>query len=386
MLLYLAEGAPIGFVWWYLAAVLRQEGVELTRITTLQAILALPWALKFAWAPAVDVMRGRHWGHRAWIGSMQFLMGLSLLPVAWLDLEAQFGWVFGCVVLHALAATTQDVAIDAYAIRIAPPDERGRLNGFMQAGMFLGRWLFGAGALLVADRVDRATVVPVLVCVIWGIMALLLFCRDIESTSHAWDEVAGRWSQFVSVLGRVLTKPVTWIGLAIALISGAGFEAVGVVAGPLLVDLEMESQTIGLFYTLSVMMTLMGGLIGGWIADRIGHRRAVAGFLVLLAGLIAVLSTVLKNPWMAYGMLILIYFGIGLFVTATYALFMDLTDPRLGATQFSAYMGATNGCEAWSALAAGYLIAAQGLPHRLPDHDRPLPARPAADPEPSGQR
>jgi hypothetical protein len=39
---------------------------------------------------------------------------------------------------------------------------------------------------------------------------------------------------------------------------------------------------------------------------------------------------------------------IGLFTAASYALFMDLTDPKLGGTQFSAFMAATNGCESWS--------------------------------------
>lgn len=34
---------------------------------------------------------------------------------------------------------------------------------------------------------------------------------------------------------------------------------------------------------------------------------------------------------------------------------MRLTDPRLGATRFSAYMGAINGCEAWAGLTAGQL-------------------------------
>jgi N-acyl-L-homoserine lactone synthetase len=46
----------------------------------------------------------------------------------------------------------------------------------------------------------------------------------------------------------------------------------------------------------------------------------------------------------------------------SYALFMDLTDPRLGATQFSAYMAATNGCESWSVWTSGRIVAAQGYP------------------------
>jgi len=57
-----------------------------------------------------------------------------------------------------------------------------------------------------------------------------------------------------------------------------------------------------------------------------------------------------------------LYVAIGLFTASSYALFMDLTDPRLGATQFSAYMGATNACESWSAVLGGRLIASSGYP------------------------
>ena len=44
---------------------------------------------------------------------------------------------------------------------------------------------------------------------------------------------------------------------------------------------------------------------------------------------------------------------------------MDLTDPVLGGTQFSAYMGATNLCEVWAVRVAGRFAgagaAARGL-------------------------
>jgi hypothetical protein len=49
-----------------------------------------------------------------------------------------------------------------------------------------------------------------------------------------------------------------------------------------------------------------------------------------------------------------------MFTASSYALFMDITNPKLGATQFSAYMGATNGCEAWSGYTVGKLHTAFG--------------------------
>jgi hypothetical protein len=55
-----------------------------------------------------------------------------------------------------------------------------------------------------------------------------------------------------------------------------------------------------------------------------------------------------------------VYLALGSLTTASYALFMDLTDPRAGSTLFSAFMGATNLCEAWAVWFTGRLVAAGG--------------------------
>ena len=61
-------------------------------------------------------------------------------------------------------------------------------------------------------------------------------------------------------------------------------------------------------------------------------------------------------PPVLLGWLTGMYFFIGLFTAASYALFMDLTDARLGGTQFSTFMAATNGCESGSAWAGGRIV------------------------------
>jgi hypothetical protein len=60
-----------------------------------------------------------------------------------------------------------------------------------------------------------------------------------------------------------------------------------------------------------------------------------------------------------------LYVFIGLFTAASSALFMDLTDPQLGGTQFSTFMAATNGCESWSAKVGGLWAAKFGYPGAL---------------------
>ncbi|MBK8954300.1 MAG: hypothetical protein IPM34_01910 [Saprospiraceae bacterium] len=50
------------------------------------------------------------------------------------------------------------------------------------------------------------------------------------------------------------------------------------------------------------------------------------------------------------------YFFIGMFTTSSYALFMDVTNPKLGATEFSLFMAATNACESWVVWLTGILV------------------------------
>ena len=156
----------------------------------------------------------------------------------------------------------------------------------------------------------------------------------------------------------------TWWGLAFALTSAAAFEATGQLAGPFLVDRGVAVSTVGLFFGVFVVAaTLVGGLLGGVLADRRGHARMCAiflvGFALMIVGL-ALADRAGATPFALLAWLTGMYFFIGLFTAASYALFMDLTDPRLGGTQFSAFMSATNGCESWSAWSGGRLAGAFG--------------------------
>ncbi len=357
-LLYLSEGAPIGFIWWALPTILRRAGVEVPKITALTAMLVLPWVFKFLWAPLVDSMRTPLWGFRGWIISAQLAMGMTLLPLIWLDPLGHFQWWGGLLLLHAVFAATQDVSIDAMAINLVPEHQRGILNGCMQGGMLVGRSAFGGGALLVAAAGGIPWVIVALVICIWITLVFMIFVREPPET----EDIRHRLADFRQHLQAALRRRATWLGLAFALVSAAAFEATGQLAGPFLVDRSVPEKTIGLFFGVAVIAaTLVGGLIGGTLSDRWGRIRAVAiflvGFVVMITGL-ALSDLAMAKPESAVliGWLTGMYFFIGLFTASSYALFMDLTDARLGGTQFSSFMSATNGCESWSAWAGGRIV------------------------------
>lgn len=360
-LLYFSEGAPIGFLWWAMPTLLRSDGVAVERITALTAALVLPWTLKFLWAPLIDAWRGPRWGFRAWAASAQVAMGLCLLPLVFIDPAEGFGLWFALLLAHAVCAATQDVAIDALAVAAVPAEERGRVNAAMQVGMLGGRSVFGGGAILLAGWGGWPVVFGALVTAVWVSLVVLL-TRIKEPPVEAAQAEAPR--TFGRTLRGVLARRTTWWGVGFALVAGAGFEAAGALAGPLLVDLGVPNTTTGWFFALAVVTAMaIGGIVGGRWSDRGERVGRVMLALLAMSALVATLglAVTLGVPgWGAMIGLALVYLGIGAFTASSYALFMDLTDRRLGATQFSTFMAATNGCEAWAAWLAGRAVGAAG--------------------------
>jgi PAT family beta-lactamase induction signal transducer AmpG len=356
--LYASEGAPIGFIWWALPTLLRSADVPVSQITSLTAVLLLPWVLKFLWAPVLDILRGPRWGYRAWIVTAQLIMAGALVPLTWLDPVTQFDTWRLLLLIHAVAAATQDVAIDALVIGTTPPHERGRLNGAMQAGMLVGRSLFGGGVLLLGAAWGTSGIITALI--VWICVPLILVTLVKEPPPIA--PAAIQATPLPQALVSMFRLRATWIGLGFALTGAAAFEAAGQLAGPFLVDRDVATATIGVFFGVYVVSaTLTGGLVGGWLSDRWGRVPALKVFLALVVASVAALGWVdLRggaSPQVLIAMLVVMYFCVGLFTVASYAFFMDLTHPRLGATQFTTFMAATNGCESWSAWAAGTLVA-----------------------------
>ncbi len=358
--LYLSEGAPIGFLWLALPTRLRILDVPVEKITWLTAMLVLPWTFKFMWAPMVDVLRGDHWTLRHWIVAAQCMMGLTLLPLLWLDPRQSLGWLAATLMVHALSAATQDVAIDALCISSTEPDERGQYNGWMQAGMLIGRALMGGGALVMASWVGDAAVVVGLILLTTFSMLLVMQSKP-PGDDHSAMSI-GRWNNLRQTLGIALLDRNTWLGLLFALSGGAAFKSLEVIYGPFLVDRGFEQASIGWFSAGPMIgAMIVGSLLGGWLTDRLGPRRCVSFAMIAMAGTIGGLAltdySLDSAPQLALlTWLVLTAFGIGVFTASSYALLMNISRPAIAATQFSTFMGATNGCESWSSYTSGWII------------------------------
>lgn len=355
-LLYFCEGAPIGFIWWALPTQLRVAGMPVDKITAITSILVIPWAFKFLWAPLVDTFQTRRWTLRSWIMTAQGIMGIALLPLLFFDLKTETVLLLPLLLVHTLSAATQDVSIDALCIGAISDTEFGSINGWMQVGMLLGRSLFGGMTLVVAQAIGESAMLIILIAILWTV-ALLMFFLKIPDVHY---DLSQKISDVGTTLKKIVKRPSTWYGLLFAIIGGTAYEGVGAVAGPFFIDRGFSSTEVGFFFSVpSVISMMVGAVAGGWLSDKLGKYRSVV--YALLSVVTVVLSISLADSFgmrsLLFPFLSILYLTIGIFTSSSYAMFMEITDPKVGATQFSTFMGGTNMCESWSTYAVGLLVA-----------------------------
>jgi PAT family beta-lactamase induction signal transducer AmpG len=94
-----------------------------------------------------------------------------------------------------------------------------------------------------------------------------------------------------------------------------------------------------------VVCGLLGSVAGGFIADRIGHRRTVA-LATVATGLMWIGFAATEPMWVHRRFIVIMTCGeqlfLGVLSAALFALFMGVAWRRVAAMQFSAYMAMLN--------------------------------------------
>ena len=138
--------------------------------------------------------------------------------------------------------------------------------------------------------------------------------------------------------------------------------------GPFLIDRGYSQTQVGQFTaTMMIGGMIAGSLFAGQISSRFTQRGFLATALMLNLTTIAALAiadfmTGERMGLHLFVILTAVAFSIGWFTVALYTWLMHLTSPRLAATQFTAFMAASNACEAWSTSLLGSLQVNVGYP------------------------
>src|SRR5262249_6086626 len=135
---------------------------------TFIASAGMTYALKFLWAPLLDhsapPLFARLGLRRGWLLLAQLGVAFGLLGMA-LVTPDRLGPFIALTVLVAFAGATQDIAVDAYRIEIAPVAEQGALTATYSLGYRIALILTGAFALIFADHMAWSQVYLIMAAV-----------------------------------------------------------------------------------------------------------------------------------------------------------------------------------------------------------------------------
>lgn len=150
-----SSGLPLLLVLGTFSTRLAYSDVDIKAIG-LFSYLALPYTLKFLWAPLIDrfdvpVLSARIGRRRSWMIATQVAVALALSLMATANPASSLVLLGLGAFLVAICAATQDVVIDGWRIDAAGTDLQGVMAATSNLGYRLALMCAGAGALFIAD-------------------------------------------------------------------------------------------------------------------------------------------------------------------------------------------------------------------------------------------
>jgi predicted MFS family arabinose efflux permease len=329
--LYMAQGIPFGFATEYLPVVLRESGVSYAGIAAL-SWLQLPWQLKIFWAKAADHPKLRP-RTRLVVLTMQLALTATVAAFAIRPFRAAPMLWFTLTFVAAALAATQDVFVDAYAVRILRPEDRGYGNTAQVAGYRLGMLLGGATLLLLVGTLGEPT--TLLACA--GVVAAASIGAFVGSEARAPAEaVEGATETNVRALGiRELAGHAlgrdAWIVFALALTFKLGLHMASSLLKPMAVDYGWSKQQIGAaVVTVGSASALVGAAAGGVLHRMLREKRALVvalGAQALACAPLVVVEWMHAPLGLTTAAIALEHFGSGLGTTVLFAALMTATRP-----------------------------------------------------------
>jgi len=283
MLVILGLGAASGFpnqiTESALQAWLKDSGASNTRIGLLSYV-AIPYLLKFLWAPLLDryplPLLGRR---RGWMLVFQLALAVSIALLAFQNPSLSLTAVAVTALIIVFFSASQDIVIDAYRTDVSLPQERGVAAAANNLGYRACAWLAFAAALVLADAFGWRLAFVVLAAVMAAFT--LVTWRAPEPEYRAPPPTTLQESVLIP-LRELLGSPGA-LGLISVIVTFKIGNAVALkLFTPFLMDIGFSKTEIGLVAkAVLTSSAIVGGVLGGIWMIRLGLLRSMLIFGVL---------------------------------------------------------------------------------------------------------
>ncbi len=340
--LYVTQFLALGFFYIALVVILRGGGASLDQVGIIP-LLGLIWVAKVLWAPLVDWLSFGRLGHyRGWLILMQIGVVATLLVIGLFDPVADFPIVFGLCALVAVLCATQDIAADALACRMLPPDRRGVGNGLQAGSGLMGNMIGGGGVLMLYPHIGWQGCMVVLAVGVLAPLAQLIVFREPRLRGAGGSQQGSQrkrlWAHSRRLV-EVWRQPGGGGWFVMLLLYPFGLATVYYLTTPMLVDAGWSPERIG--FTLNVVGALIGmsaALGAGWLIQRLGRKRVLFGgamMQVVVVLLFLIPASGHTGTWAVLLPLTVMFLLFSPMVTIMTTLMMDRVAPAHAGTDFT---------------------------------------------------
>jgi PAT family beta-lactamase induction signal transducer AmpG len=315
LLLGFSSGLPIVLVGSTLQAWMKQSGIDIKTIGLFAAV-AVPYNVKFLWAPLVDALDvpvlGRLLGRRrAWLLLSQAWLMAAIACLGLCDPAiSAFLVAIGALVV-ATASATQDIVVDAFRVESLPENEQAAGMASYVAAYRIGALISGAGALFLVAAFESefggrgawtACYAVMAVLVLIGVLGTLLAREPASSAAAEADHalpahknsLKRAFSSALDAFRDFLARHLAIAALAfVALFKLADALAFALLT-PFVLDLGFSlTQLATIRNGVGFVVAVLGGFAGGLVA------RALPLSISLWIGGILQTIMILAFSWQA---------------------------------------------------------------------------------------
>jgi MFS transporter, PAT family, beta-lactamase induction signal transducer AmpG len=365
----ISSGLPLALILSTLKVFLVDLNVDIKTIG-LFSLIALPYSLKFLWAPIVDsislpILTKNLGKRRSWILLNQFLLIAAIAALGLFEGSSVTNIAI-IAMLIAVFSATQDMAIDAYRIEEIKPEDQGIAASFYIYGYRIGMLISGAVALILSDKMAWDKVYYIIAAfMIIGVFTTLFAKESLEPHTKSSDSFVS-WLK-VSAIAPIMDffKRENWYLIFPFIILFKLCDAfAGSLTLPFLIDIGFSKIEIAtIVKTFGLLSTLSGALLGGILIKKIGLLKSlwIAGILQALSNLaFCYQATIGYNTYSLYGVIFAENFSGGIGDAVFVAYLSSLCNIAFTATQYAILVSFASTGRSILSSSAGAFVAGFG--------------------------
>jgi len=333
-LLYLAQGAVLGYFTALNAIYLLSFGISMSKIGIISGIALTPFVLKIFLGMLSDKVNFLGLGFRKpyiILGLLIQSIGLLIVPLINPGKQFVLYGVLAFLVMTGMAL--YDTTTDGLALDTTPKDEAGTIQGFMVGGRAMGVVVVSSVIGVLAQQVSWLAAFVLLAVISMVPLFLVLGYGEAKRTA----ETEFQWSAFSAFK----KWPIIALGLMGALYSLV-INAANEIVNPFLQsEFGISIMLAGFYTTVWGIGVVVGGISGGKLTDRLGKKRSVEiAAVISLLSILALAFT--SSPMLAWLLVFLFGLAFGFYETVYFAISMEKSDLRIAASMFAILMAVAN--------------------------------------------